>query len=325
MEDLDNDDTLNGAAEAFGKLEPMGEGDEPEGDEDALDTDDEGYDDTSTEGDEPEGDEQDDEPGEPAIEPPASWDAEARERFAKLPPEDQRYIADRESQRDRFVQAKAAEAQQHRDAARAALDEHIQLRQQYAEQLDTYAKLFEPQRPDYSLLASDPQAYAYQQAVYDRAIAQRGEIAQQAERARQEAQAIQNHQARAEAQAELQRLVEAIPEWNDGQKRGEMVQALESVGRELGYSDDLLAQARASDVIALKKAAEWREGYLKYKALQGKRMEAVRAAKGKPKVSIPGTAQPRGSGRKQALQDSMQTLRKSGSLDAAAAAFRNLG
>jgi len=38
-----------------------------------------------------------------AIEPPVSWTAEAKENFAKLPPELQQYVVARESDRERFI------------------------------------------------------------------------------------------------------------------------------------------------------------------------------------------------------------------------------
>lgn len=332
MSDFD-DGTMGAAADAFSKLAPaptnaqIEEEDRNAEEEGDLDNQDDGYQDTQdVEGEQPEAedDEQDDEPEAPAIDPPVSWDAEAKKVFSTLPPEAQQVIAARESEREKFVQTKATEAAQHRKAAETVTEQYTSLHRQFAEQLDTYAKAFEPQRPDYGLLATDPQAYAQQAAYYEQAIAQRNQLAQQAEQARSQAEQIEQHQARTQIQAEIATIVEAIPEWTDDTKRGELLKTFEQVGRDLGYPDELLAQARAVDIIGLKRAAEWKAKAEKYDALQGSRMAAVRAAKGKPKVSIPGVAQPKGSARAQGLQDSMQSLRKTGSLDDAAAAFRNL-
>lgn len=332
MDDFD-DGGMTEAAEAFGKLAPaptnaqVEEEDRRQEAEDGdLDNDEEGYQDTQdVEGEQPPAD--DDQAGEPevpAIDPPVSWDAEAKKVFSALPPEAQQVIAARESDREKFVQTKATEAAQHRKIAETATEQYSNLHRQYAEQLDTYAKALEPQRPDYALLATDPQAYAQQAAYFEAANAQRSQLAQQAEQARSHAEQVEQHQAQANTRAEIASIVEAIPEWTDDTKRGEMLKTFEAVGRDLGYPDELLAQARAVDIIGLKKAAVWKDKAEKYDALQASRMTAVRAAKGKPKVSIPGTAQPRGSARAQGLQDSMQSLRKTGSIDDAAAAFRNL-
>jgi hypothetical protein len=58
-------------------------------------------------------------PPPPDIEPPRSWNKDARERFAQLPREAQEYIAAREEERDRVVrqaQNEAARAKQEADA-----------------------------------------------------------------------------------------------------------------------------------------------------------------------------------------------------------------
>jgi hypothetical protein len=53
----------------------------------------------------------------PPIDAPVSWDAEAKERFAKLPREDQEYLSKREGEREKFVQTKALEATRARETA----------------------------------------------------------------------------------------------------------------------------------------------------------------------------------------------------------------
>lgn len=341
MADFD-DGGMSAAAEAFGKLPPMAaspaaavddDRDDDTSDdmidddqvEDDIDETAEGGDNGGDGGDEPpEADEQEAEPDKPAIDAPASWDAEAKKVFATLPPEAQRVIAERESHREKAINAKANEAAQARKQADGLVGEYSSLHRQFAEQLDTYAQALMPQRPDYGLIATDPQAYAHQMAIYEAATAQRNDLAQRAAQARQQAEQIEQQQVQALSRAEVQKIVEAIPDWTDATKRTTMLADFEATGRALGYDDELLSQARAVDVIGLKAATEWRQKAEKYDALMAGKMEAVRSAKGKPKVSVPGTAQPKGSGRAQGLQDSLSRLRKSGSLNDAAAAFRNL-
>lgn len=326
--------TIDTAAEAFAALAPID--DEPrkrQDDAEADDVDDEPLDNSDDDDDdageaegEPsaEDDEPDVEAATPPIDPPVSWDAEAKEVFAKLPPEAQRIVADRESQRDKAIQVKATEAAQHRKAAEAVTEQYTQLHRQFAEQLDTYAKAFEPEEPDYSLITTDPQAFAQQMAEYKQMLAQRDTLAQQSAQARQHAETVEHQQAAQKQAAEEAYLAEAIPGWADVGKRTELLGHVVETARELGYTDELIRQAQSTDILAVHRASEWKAKADRWDALQKSKMETVRTAKTLPKVSTPGTAQPKGSARALGLQDSMGRLRKSGSVDDAAAAFRNL-
>ena len=87
----------------------------------------------------PSGDEQKAEPAEqPPIAPPASWDADAKTRFAKLPREDQEYLIKRESDRDRELrrmQNETAERSKAFEAERAKLAQQLPPFQQQLAQL----------------------------------------------------------------------------------------------------------------------------------------------------------------------------------------------
>ena len=268
--------------------------------------------------------EQDEEPEVPAIDPPASWDAEAKALFVGLPPELQQKLVTRESQRDSFVTAKAAEAQQHRDAERAALNHATQLHQQYAEQLETYAATLAPQEPDYRLMATHPEYFAEEMAKFKTQMAQREYLSQQSAHARQQAEYLNQQQLAQQQQADDAELTRSIPEWSDPSKRTEVLKVVVDAARELGYPDDLIHKASAVDILAVRRAAEWKADAEKWRSLQKAKMEPVRAAKALPKVSKPGAAQPKGSARAQGLQDSMTRLRATGDVKDAAAAFRNL-
>lgn len=332
------DTSISAAAEAFSKLPPMDEADPADAsidtEEDPIDDDQveqdidieaQSNDSASEDGDEPsDTDEQEPEPDDPAIDAPASWDAEAKKVFATLPPDAQRVIAERESHREKAINAKASEAAQARKQSEGLVAEYTNLHRQFAEQLDTYAQAFTPQRPDYSLLATDPQAYAHQMAMYEAATAQRDDLMQRAAQARQQAEQIEKAQLESFQREEGARIVQAIPDFSDPAKAQKLWGDYSATAKALGYDDDLINQARAVDVIGLKTATEWRTKAEKWDALQASKMAAVRDAKGKPRVATPGVAQPKGSARAQGLQDSMSRLRKSGSLDDAAAAFRNI-
>ncbi len=324
----ETDTTMTAAMDAFAALDaPQDEPREDQDDESGnLAADDAGDGDTDTpEGDEPSSpDEQDDEPEAPAIDPPASWDAEAKKVFASLPPEAQRIVADRESARERTINARMSEAATARKQAEAASSQVANLHRTYAEEMAQYAQAFEPQRPDYGLLATDPQAYAQQAAMYEQAMAQRAEFSQRAQAAHRQAEAIQHQQERQAAQEFHQTLTEAWgDEWTDQGKRQALVARLEPIALELGYGDRI-GDADALDHIALRKAADWKDKAAKWDQLQASRMENVRAAKLKPRVQTPGAAPQKGAAKAQGFNDSMSRLRKSGDVRDAAAAFGNL-
>src|SRR3546814_17512893 len=68
---------------------------------------------------------------------------------------------------------------------------------------------------------------------------------------------------------------------------------LEGIGKDLGYSDEAMTRAGATDIVALKRALDWKAKAEKYDALQSRKMAAVRAAKELPKVMKPNSSQER--------------------------------
>lgn len=245
------------------------------------------------EGDEPEAEEDDpeDEPEEPAIDPPASWKADAKELFAQLPPEMQKVVSEREAQREAFVQTKAQEAANTRSAveneARAVI---AQQSQQMARELQQYASMFTAQRPDPAMLQYDPQGFYQAQSNYEAAIAQRTEAQQQAaiyeDQARQHASAIEQ----AEMQAEVATLRSQFPEWFAPETSANLQKDLTAIALELGYSETHVSQARAADILAMRKVSELKAKADKWDAAMSAKMKGVAAAKNLPKVVKPGVA-----------------------------------
>lgn len=266
---------------------------------DAIGLDDEGNlpeDDEHPEGDEaPEEDEQKDEPETPAIDPPVSWKADAKEMFKTLPAEAQKVIADREAERERFVQTKAQEAANTRASVENEARQAIaQLQQQAAEQLHHYAQMIAPQRPDPAMLQYDPQGFYAAQAKYETDVAQRQQAQQAAEQYRVQAQQQQQAQIDAEMRADVQTLQTAFPEWFDPSTSADFQQKLTATARELGYSPEHVSQARAVDILAMRNVAAIIAERDSLKAqidgLNKAKMANVRAAKTLPKVAKPGVA-----------------------------------
>jgi hypothetical protein len=230
------------------------------------------------------------EPGDPAITPPISWGNDAKELFAQLSPDLQAKVAEREAQRERALQAattNAADAKRHAFVeANASFADQQRL---YAAHLEQIAARFAPQRPDPALLAQDPQAFYELQALYENEAAQHHALTQQAAQAEAEARqrdAIAHHHALQQDHAALG--AHLGDDWNDVSRRRELLTGLEQVGAELGYSMELMGQANATDILALKAAAEWKAKAERYDAIQASKPGAVRAARNAPRVAKPG-------------------------------------
>lgn len=218
------------------------------------------------------------------IAAPLSWAKDAKETFASLPREAQEVIAKRETEREQFVQAKAREAATTRQAVeREAQTALQQIMQGHAHQLEQYAGQFDVSPPDTRLLqSSDPQhhaAYYEQDRQYRIASAQRENLSQQAQQARRQAEGLQQQQMQAAMAEEHAILAEKIPEWSDPSERAKLLGLLEPIAAELGYPQELMAQAGATDILALKAAHSWKQDADKYRQLMKQRMQPVRAAK----------------------------------------------
>lgn len=227
----------------------------------------------------------------PPIDLPTSWKAEEKEHWETLPRETQEYIAQRESQREKFVQSKAQEAAQARQHAEQQALEALQQHYAQTEQvLQQYAQQFEPRQPDPSLIVTDPQAYAQQEAAYRYNLAQRQQTQQAAEQARSEAERAAMALEQQERQAEVAYLSEHFPEYLDAERGPQLQQELSAIANELGYPPELISQARAQDIIAMHKVATFKSKADKYDALMASKMEKVRSAKQLPKVAAPGVS-----------------------------------
>ena len=256
----------------------------------------------------------------PPIAPPVSWTAGKKEEFARLPRDLQEYVSTRETERERFVQSKAQEAAQVRsEVEKEALACIQQLQSQAAEQLAQYASLMEVPLPDPQLLVDgNLDGYAKQLARHQHFTAQREQAQRQAEQARQQA-AFAQQEIHQREQAEIQAVLEKeFPEYLDPVEGPKLRQQLGSIALELGYSAEQLANVDAKDILAMRNVANLKAKADKYDALMAKKMENVRAHKGKnlPPVARPGTAQPRGQASEQAKNAAWERAKQTRNPDA---------
>lgn len=270
--------------------EPEGE----EGDEYEADDDLEGEDDDS------------EEPGEPAIPPPVSLNAEEKEVFAQLPPEAQQAWAASETRRNTQVQeatTRASEAQ--RVAEAKAAQANAQAEAVFAEQLKAVVGAFAPQEPDPANYASI-EHYRHAKAVYDHQLAQHNEFAQQVAVVGKETP----EQKAARYQARDQQLL-TIPEIADPATRDSYIQGAFSVAEELGYDRaDLMENMDAGDLKALAQAAKWKADSEELARIRAKSQERVRdKSTGKFRAMKPGAA-PHGDTRRGSADKAFQRLKE---------------
>jgi hypothetical protein len=282
-----------------------------------------------TEGEEPTGEEADDEPTAeeeaddlPPIDAPVSWDAEAKAEFAELPRALQETVAKREAERERFVQSKSQEATRAKQEAEQAAHQRLaQYDAQVSQHLQSLAESLQPQRPNPQLLQYDPQAFYAQQADYEAKVAQQQQLQQQAHDHAQQAQARAQHIEQAQLAEQHRLIVEQFPEYADPTNGPKLQAELSAVARELGYPPELISQARATDILAMRKVADLKAKADKYDALQKSKMAGVRAAKGLPKVATPGVPQGSDQHRANRATAAFEKAKTSRNRDQAGAAF----
>lgn len=240
---------------------------------------------------------------------PVSWSKEDKEEWDSLSRKTQEVIARREGERDKLLRAKTVEAAQVRQTVETEAREIVsKLYENHATQLQAYAQQIMPSPPDRNMLYStDPNevlSYHRQKDAYEAGVAQQRELHQQIAQAQAQANSAREQSHQAELASDAQRLKEALPEWFDPSASVELKQQLQSVGEELGYPMELMSQASSVDILALKKAAEWKADAAKYKALMSKKMSAVSKARFLPKV----TARPGSSAVSKGGDDILKTL-----------------
>lgn len=257
---------------------------------------DEPTEDAEEQSDEDEAESEGDDGQEPAevIKPPVSLNKDQKAAFAQLAeasPELAKVWAESEAQRNREVQIKTTEAAEAtRNATTAAQAQVAEISRHYASQLEVYARAFIPSEPDLSLLATDPVAYAQEVALSRQMQAQHDELMQQVAEIRGGATQLDSAQQQQDIANNQAVLREAWPEILDPSQQPALWQGIVDVGSELGFTPELLNQANATEMLALRKARDWQTKAAKWDAHQARKMQNVRAAKELPKASKPGTS-----------------------------------
>jgi hypothetical protein len=252
----------------------------------------------------------------PPIEPPRSWTKEARERWASLPRETQEYLAEREMERDRDLNRRQSEAAEQRKALEAERGKVEQARQSYENALPQLLATLQAQQAgefgDIRTIADLERLAAEDPSRYQRwDLAQKKIAAVQAEVSAAQQREKQEHQQRWSefATRQDQLFAEKVPDMADAAKAEKLQKAAVGVLRDIGFTDDELAQSYHGQLglslrdhrvqLIVRDAILWREAQAKAKAA---------SARPVPPVQRPGVAQGRGVQRDAELQNLSKQL-----------------
>lgn len=187
-----------------------------------------------------------------------------------------------------------------------------QARDRYLAGLQQLEQALAPDEPDWDKLREDlsPDQFAARWADHQRRV--------------QDLQKLQQHRVQEQREREQEilsqeqkALVEAVPEWKDGEVKQEELGELHSYAKNLGYSDEELSQVYDHRVLLMLRDAK------RYRDLKAKGTEATKGKKKTSKTLKPGARKktsPKAKSRKQA-ERAMKRLESSGRPEDAAAVF----
>lgn len=209
---------------------------------------------------------------ETVIDPPDSWPADAREKFAALPSDLKQVIAQREAEQKSAFNRTINEAAEAKRKAEST-GQHL------AETLNTYLArvaafdpiLSEGMNTDWTALAKDdPIAWVEKKAAYDQRI-------QDYSQARAQQEQLAHGEIVQRKAVESQKLLERIPEWKDQKAYdAERPQILEA-GKHYGFTEAELSNVMDHRAVAmLRDAMLYRKGQADKTALEAKKVVPLR-------------------------------------------------
>lgn len=260
---------------------------------------------------------------------PPSWPADKADQWSQLPAETQGFLAEREAERERAVNAKFQESANARKAAEAERVEAQAAREKLSSTLDVMLAAINPTKPD-------PRAFGagtghYNREAYDLAVieheeqsalfaqlqAQREAIAE--EEAAESQKAFEVWKAQVEEQF-APKLLADVPELTDPAKAEPLVRDLVSYGIANGIPEELFAEDRQGEITSP-------QLHLLWKAYQFDKLR-VNPPQAKPKTAgpavKPGVVSPRSAQRAAQRAKISERLAREGSIDAGAAMWKTM-
>lgn len=291
-----------------------------------------GTEETPSTGDEDEGQtepQHGDDAGAAAIEPPASWSAEEKATFAKLPPAAQATIARRESERDKLIQQRTQEIAEQRKATEAERTAIEGQRKQYLESLQVLMHAAVPEAKQFAeitdaqwqhLSEQNPAEYVRLRAARDGLVERLGKVQTELQRVSQEQAQAQQQRVGEYLAQERTRLVEKIPEFGDEAKAAALTKDLTAaLTGHYGFKPEEVGQVVDHRLIAVARDAMlYRRAEAARKAAEGKRQNPP------PHMQQPNAAPQQDTGKAKGLREKRAQLVRSGSTRDAAALFAEL-
>lgn len=263
---------------------------------------------------------------EAVIAAPKSWPAEMRAQFAKLPPDLQRVIADRETERDAAFNRQVNEAADKRRAAEVELQAASTERRHYLAGLSAViGELAHQTASDFAdvrttadlekLASEDPARYLRWQARREAILSAQAEAEALAERERSE----QEHHFRGYLDEQRRLLLEKMPELGDPKK----VRAIMTEGtaylKEIGFTDPEIA-----NVVDHRMSLVIRDALAYRRSRAAARTAAEKKVAGVPKVQKPGAGSDAKAERSERDKAAMTRIARHGTTDEIAAAMTRL-
>ncbi len=270
-----------------------------------------------------------------AVPLPSSWSKDDEGLWQSLPPEAQAKLAEREGQRDAAVNSKFQETANARKAAEAQLAEANANRNRYATAIDEVLSLVqvrEPSPTEYGLGTEYYDRDSYDLAVYQYRQAQQTVESLKQQREQLSAQqAEENERVRAQAHAEIEatawpKFLSEVPELADPTKGRQIIDETVRYAKQLGVPSQVFDDPESAKTLTSV------ELHIAWKAMQYDRLmqagERVKATNPPPKPAAPairpGSVATRQSVQKTQLGKAQARLANDGTVESAAAVFRNI-
>lgn len=207
------------------------------------------------------------------------------------------------------------------EAERAAIEQAKQARDAYSQRLNLIEEFLSKQNEGEDLNALkevDPIGYAVKVAERTEREKQLAMVQAEQQRMAQQRFAEQQAELQQRLQQEARRVAEVIPEYGDEKKSNEVKKQIRDFAKEVGFTDQELAQAYDSrQVQVLWMAAQ-------YAKLQKQKPEVTKKVQDAPKMLRPGVAANQKAAADENVKKAHSQLRKSGKVSDAAALFERM-
>jgi hypothetical protein len=274
-------------------------------------------------------DEADDEAADEAQPLPPSWPEDMAEHWTQLPAETQAFLANREAERERAVNAKFQESANVRKAYEAKQAEANARLDEFSRTIDTVEAIYKSPEPD-------PRAFGYGTAQYNEAayhvahrewqqteqvLAQLNEQREAARKQQTEAEKAAYSEWKQQHEAEFApKLLADVPGLKDPLKADATARELVTYAIANGIPQDVFAEDVQDQITAA-------QLHLLWKAQQFDKLRANKTAPKKPVAGPavkPGVSSPRSAQKAVRQKNAMDRLAREGSIEAGAAVFKNL-